>query len=464
MLGPKKSLPDVQLPTSYVEKASNEADSSTEADLSIWWKQFDDPFLENLISEALSKNYDLKIARERICELRSSYRMSSSKLWPKIGFFGTASRLKASKDVLNSPVIPPGTSPVQSLFALGFDASWELDFFGKNLSARQAAYYDWLSSEEQARNVQLTVLAEVVRLYTEIRGLQQKIILTKKKIRVFSNLESLSQDLLSSGLNSSVDTNNQTAQLNAAKSLLPKLEQQFKQTVYDLAFVLGKQPEEFHDTFKTAKPIPQALWKIPVGLPSDLLQRRPDIRQAASEVYAAGARIGEAKASLFPSFSLTGVIGDAARSTGHLFKPISRFWLIWPSINWSLFEGGKVLADIQVKTSRQKQSVLNYEKTVLSALKDVENALIAYSEETNRISDLYLQWKARRSIVSLSKTLVSSGLQNLSQLLDQYNNLFNSQYDYIESKEQAMLNLIAVYKALGGGWEQHIEEKCAPKH
>lgn len=453
MLGPKKSLPDMQMPASYAE-ISMENPSSQE--LGAWWKQFQDPVLDNLVEEALSNNLDIQIALERICEMRGTLRISSSKLWPSLDFFGAGGRIKPSQDPARNSLLP--ALGVLDLFTIGFDASWEIDLFGKNRSAKQAAFYELLSTQEQSYSVQLTVISEVIKLYTEIREAQQKILVLQKKIRAFEQLLQLSCDLQKSGLNNTINVEIQIAELNRAKSQLPDLEKTKQQSIYYLAFILGKKPEEFQDAFSKILPIPQAAWKVPVGLPSDLLRRRPDIRSAECQVYAAGARVGEAKASLFPSFSLTGMIGGLSQDANRLFKPTSRFWLVWPSIDWSLFQGGKTLGDIQAKSSQHRQALLYYQHTVLYALKDVESALVAYAQENQKIADLYLQWKARRNIASEAKQLLSCGLQDMSYLLQQYTEMYQTQNEYISSKATAMKNLISLYKALGGGWENRTKD------
>ncbi len=463
MLGPKKELPPVTLPSTYVEENNL---ARQEDNLQNWWEQFQDPLLSSLVQEALQKNFDVMTAVEKINQVRALLTISSSKLFPSLGFFGFPARIKTSKDL--TPVVPsftPGTGTTppsfslnegqnpRNFFALGFDAAWELDFFGKNRSNKQQAYYNLKSSEEKVNFIKIMVIAEVAEMYTEIRSLQQRIIVTKKRIHVFEKLLDLTKNLNLSGLKSALFIQNKIAALNQAKSLERPLQEALDQSISSLAFLLGGELSDYKERFKSVGNLPFATGKVPLGLPSDLLKRRPDIKQAEFNLYAAGASIGYAKASLFPSISLTGVIGNSSKLASHLFKSTSNFWAVIPDIDWSLFQGGRLLAQVDVANSQQKEASIAYEKTVLNALKEVENSLIGYSQSSLKTQDLLLEYKAKKEILSLSKCLVKSGLADLLSLLDVYQDLFTSQENYISAKEEAMTNLISLYKALGGSWQ-----------
>lgn len=454
MLGPKKDLPETSFSHSFVEEAS--ALTTEEEIQQRWWEQFNDPILNQLIETTLSKNYDLKLAREKVHEMRAQYRMEGADLWPSVNTFGSAARLRRPLNVLGFPTAP-GVSQVSSIFALGFDATWEIDFFGKVRSAKEAAYYDLLSTQENVHNVQVSVIGEVARYYTDIRAHQQRIYALEKKIEAQEKLVELANTLEQTGLSEDIELEKQLAELAQNKSLLPQLIQELKESLYQLTYLLGKQPGELNSLFEKRKPIPIAERKIPIGLPSDLLRQRPDIRSAERDYYASCARIGQAKADLFPSFSLTGALAGVSSRIGNIFTKPAETWVVWPSFNWNIFQGWKTIANIKVQNSKQKQALLTYEQTVLEALKDVESALAMYSEENHTLDELKLQVLSKKRICALNNALLEAGLKQQKELLLAEKDFYDAQDSYFQSKERAMLDLISLYKALGGGWD--MEEK-----
>jgi outer membrane protein, multidrug efflux system len=454
MLGPKKELPEVAIPSTYTEKENAPISLGEEVSLKQWWKQFNDPILDELVEACLEKNFDIRTVTEQINKVRSSLTTANAKLLPFIEFFGSPARIKTPSNI--SPTLS-GVSPVagslpsiRSLFVLGFDASWELDFFGKNLSNKEEAFFNWRASQESAKYVKLVVIAEVVRLYTEIRGLQQRILLTEKKVQVYENLLKLTVTLGETGLKSAIPIENKVASLSATKSLIPDLRKALDQSISSLAFLLGGEISQYQDKLEKAGRLPQAIGKVPVGLPSELIERRPDIKEAQYKLFASGSAIGAAKADLLPSFSLTGIIGNSAKAAGSLFKSASRYWAVFPDFDWGIFQGGSVLAKIEMANSDQKQAAISYEKTVFNALKEVENALISYQESSLKTEDILTEYKAKKAILLLSESLFKTGLSSLFDLLEAYDSLFTVQTLQVESKEQTMLGLISLYKSLGG--------------
>lgn len=452
MLGPKKETPDVPLPSSYIELESHDEVSKEPLQLASWWKQFDDSLLDELIAICLEKNFDLQTATEQIEKARASLTTANARLFPFVNLFGAPARLKTSNNLTPSlpAVSPSGNSSIRDLFVLGFDASWEIDLFGKNRSRKEEAFYNWKASEENKRALEISVIAEVARLYTEIRGLQQRIEVTKKRIFVYENLIKLSENLEQSGLQGMIPLEETHAVYAAVKSTLHDLQKGLDLSIANLAFVLGGEISTYKEKLMKAGPLPQPFGRVPVGLPSDLLKQRPDIRSAEASLFASGAALGKTKAELLPSLSLTGVIGNSAKIASKLFQSGSRFWAIFPDFDWSLFQGGSTLAQIDIATSEQKQAAIHYEKTVLSALKEVESSLIQYRESAGKTEDLLVEFKSKKSILQLSENLFSSGLSSLPELLEVYDSAFAVQNDYITAKESTMLGLIALYKSLGG--------------
>lgn len=447
MLGPKAAVP----PTSFIPHYNEEeplATPSTQIEI-LWWKQFHDPILEGLITDALDTNFDLCLAKEKVHELRANYRMESANLWPSLNAFGSSLRLKKPESVFGTPILG---DPYQSLFVSGFDATWELDFFGKTRSARRAAYFEVLSQEENVHSTQITVIAEVARYYTDIRALQQRMYVLGKKVQAQKNILALAGDLVESGLADQLLVATEKASLAQDQSVIPQLHLQYKQAIYQLTYLLGKHPGEITALIENRRPIPRAEKKIPIGLPSDLLRNRPDIRAAEQSYYSACLRVGEAKADLFPSISLTGAWAGASDKVRNIFDKTSQLWFIWPTINWNLFQGWQTLANIKVKSSKQKQALITYEQTVCQALTDVEEALIAYVDENTTLYNLKKQVLYKKSICSLNDDLLVAGLAPEKERLLALIEYYSAQDSFFQSKQRFMADLIAVYKALGGGW------------
>lgn len=457
MVGPDHTDPQVTMPEKFAEVADVSGMEGEEADLSTWWKQFNDPLLDELIGEALIANYDLLVAVEKIRELRAIHKMDTSQFFPQINAFGLATRTKASENMFGAGFF---SGLITNLFQLGFDASWELDFFGKTRRMIESASYDVKGQVETARDVQITVIGEVARSYIDIRGYQERIQVTRDHIEVQADLLDLAESRFEAGLTAETEMQQAKAALEENLAALPILESSLAQTIYGLAVLLGRQPESLEGVFDEDRYIPVANAKVPVGLPSDLLRRRPDIRQAEDALDSARALIGVAKADLFPSFSLTGQNNNFPVSYGYnsntlnkWLKPGSIAWTIGPMFNWSIFDAGSILANIRAQTSRQKQALLEYEKTVLLSLQDVESALVAYYQENLREASLQEEVAANRRVRDLTIDLYYSGLVNLSDVLDQEAIVYTTEDTWIQSKEALMTDLVALYKALGGGWE-----------
>ncbi len=458
------------MPSEFAEEKKGADPCDSNADLCQWWKQFDDPVLDSLITEAAQANFDIRIALEKIFQARSQYRVQSAHLWPEFDFNAVATRSRISRNLFNTQNAASAAAvnnifpTYESFFQVGFDAIWEFDIFGKFRRAKQAAYYDWEASKEDAQVVLITTLSEVARNYVSIRALQKKIDLAYQKVQVDEIELALTQDLYQSGLNNEIQLDALISTLEKDKASIPVLETSFKQTLFALAVLLGQQPENLIAQFNEIKPIPSAINRVPIGLPSDLLRRRPDIRRAERQLAAATEQIGVAVADLFPHISLTGnsifgspfqgsSIGFQSIKLGKLFNGSSNFWSLGPGLHWNVFDFGKTRANIDVYNSLQRQALLSYEQTVITSLQDVEAALVAYFEEQKRRDFLGDQVEANQRALLLTNDLYQTGLANEQQVLDARKTLIESETTLIESEQSFTSDLISLYKALGGNWE-----------
>jgi NodT family efflux transporter outer membrane factor (OMF) lipoprotein len=341
---------------------------------------------------------------------------------------------------------------VQNYYTFGFDMSWELDFFGRLRRLKEAAYFDLEASWENMRGVYITLLAEVSVNYSLFRALQKRIDIALEQIQAAEDLLSLSEVRYRAGLRSDIEPSQAKSVLDALKATLPPLDSDLTQTVYNIAVLLGRQPEDFTQSWFEARPIPMAAGKIPLGIPSDLLRQRPDIRQAERELAAAVSRVGAAIAELFPTFSLTASYGIGSTHMQNLFKKRSQFWSVGPSVFWPVIDFGRIRSHIDFQNAAQAEALLSYEQTILQALEEVEDALVAYMEEEKRLNDLENQVLDLIQSRDLTRALYQAGLRSLTDYLDAEEQVLLAEQSFISSQQFLSADLIAIYKSLGGDW------------
>ena len=401
----------------------------------------------------------------------ASRNVTAGDLWPAITAAGLASRTRTESRSGGSPTGAPAGSAAGAgaassktqvdLFQAGFDASWEIDVFGGTRRAVEAAEATAEAARENYRDTLVTLLAEVARNYVELRGQQQRLAITQSNIATQQDTLELTRSRYASGLTSQADVLRSEAQLLSTQSQVPTLESSIKHSIHQLGVLLGREPGALLAELSPTGRIPPPPPEVPVGLPSDLLRRRPDVRSAERELAAATAQIGVAVANLFPRFSLTGSFGRQGQDLHDLKLGGNRFWQLGsaipsaPAIQWPIFEGGKLLANIKVQDARQEQAVAQYEKTVLVSLEDVENSLVDYSHEQVREQSLDKAAEANSASLNLSKELYSKGLTDFLNVLDAQRSLFASQDSLVQSRQTVSVDLIALYKALGGGWQAY---------
>lgn len=457
-VGPDYQPPKASAPSGW---ASPLADGETNrpADLAAWWKNFNDTNLDSLIVTAVESNLTLRIAEARVREARAQRGVIESGLGPRIGTGGSYSRNRFSKN--GFPPLPP-TAPLDyNLYDVGFDAAWELDIFGGTRRAVEAAGAEIGVAEAGRRDVLVSLLAEVARNYIESRGYQQRLVITRQNIEVQKEALDLTRSRYRSGLANDLDVQQATALLAATESQVPSLETGFAKAIHHLSVLLGEPPGALMGEMSVEKPIPLTPPEVPVGLPSDLLQRRPDVQRAERELAAATARIGVAKADLFPKFSLVGFANLESISADNWFDYGSRAWSAGPTMKWELFEAGRIRANIRVQNARQEQALEAYQQTVLVALEDSENALVAYAKEQTRRASLARSVRADQQAVELSRQLYKNGLVDFLRVLDSERSLYLAQDTLVQSDQDISADLVQLYKALGGGWKTPKDQTSA---
>lgn len=444
MVGPNYKQPKVDSPAVY-----SEAKRSQDISLKRWWKKFKDPVLSQLINIALKENYDVKIAKEKILQYRALYRVAKADLFPQVDANAKALRSKISENLVNSTFL--GTK-LQNFFEVGFDAIWELDLFGKMRREKEAALFAVKAQIEEEKDVKLTLLGEVARLYIDIRFFQTKIALLEKKKWVEKKIYDLYKDRFESGIDSMLVKEIAFANYKNISSEIPLLDEALKQNFYALVSLLGKNPESFSFEKLKSGPIPMIRERVVAPLPSKLLRRRPDIRRSEQLLRQATSNIGVAIADLFPSFSLIGDTHQQSADLNNLLKTNSNSWNIGPIINWPIITFGKIRSNIDEKKSLQRQALLDYEKTVIDAFKEVESSLVAYFDEKKHLylTDKALQAKLKEQ--HLHKDLNESGIEDAISYFNAKREALNQEDYVIESQKNLSTNLIALYKALGGGF------------
>lgn len=424
-----------------------------------WWRVLGDARLDDLVARAWAGNLDLRLATARIREARAQRGVVAPQALPQVDVSGSASRRRDSGRTFQRGF--GGGGEAYNLYQAGFDASWEIDVFGRVGRDVEAAEADIQAAEEDRRAVLVTLISEVARNYVDLRGFQQRLSIARKNIQVQRDTLELTRNRFKAGLVSDLDVAQAESSLSTTESVVPPLDAAVQASIHRIGVLLGRQPTELSSELADLAEIPSPPAEIPVGLPSELLRRRPDIRRAEREIAAATARIGVATADLYPRFSLTGTFGFASEKLGNLPEASSRFWSFGPSVRWPILDWGRIRANISVQDARSEQSLVRYEQAVLTSFEDVENALVAYSREQARVRSLQAAVASDRRAFDVANKLYTSGVSDFQRVLDSQRSLFASEDALTESQKTVTTNLVAIYKALGGGWEPFAAEQPA---
>lgn len=422
---------------------------------SAWWTSFGDAELDSLVARAAQSNLDLRAAEARLLQARAVRSGISANLWPSLGANLSEDRARQSEHqpLIGALPLPPNFPFEYTVYQAGFDASWEIDLFGGKRRALEAATADWQGAIEARNDALRSVFAEVARNYFELRGAQRRLAIARRNLELEEEALELARARLQVGIATELDLTRSAALLDGVKAAIAPLETAQRSGMYALAVLLGRQPGELVAELSTPAALPAPPPTVPIGLPSDLLRRRPDVRRAERELAAETARIGVAKADWFPKVSLTGDFGAESISSATWFQPGSRFWSIGPSVRWQALDFGRVRAEVRAQTAVQEAALADYQKAVLISVQDAENALIAYAQEQNRRDALAAMLAETRHSLELADGLYAHGRVNFLDVLDARRSLYTAEDQLAQSDQTISVDLIALYKALGGGWE-----------
>ncbi len=440
MVGPAYHAPKPAVPSAWVGAKETQQPTivtAQPADLARWWRQLQDPVLTSLVEDALKANLSLALAEASLRQARAMRGVAAASLLPSVTATGTIQRQTGGLYVVN------GGS--RNLFQIGFDAAWEMDLFGGVRRNVESANANVQAAIENVRDVDVTVAAEAALDYVQLRGYQQQIVVARNSLKVQQQTLDITRKLYQAGFDSGLDMASAQSALATTEAQIPVLETSARQSIYALSVLLARPPGDLVERLSSTGELPRMPEQIPAGLPSDLLRRRPDIRQAEAQLHSATAQIGVAVAQLFPQFSLTG--GASFQNS------LDRSLFLGPAVTWPIFQGGAIVSNIHAQEALRDEAFVTYQQTVLTALQDVENALIAFADEQKHYRSLNDAVAADHKSVNLNQRLFEEGQTNFLSVLTAQGTLYTDENAFTQSRENQAADLIALYKALGGGWE-----------
>ncbi len=454
MVGPDYVRPKVDVPASfrYEEKEARDT-ANTE-----WWRQFQDPVLDGLITEALANNKDVKIAAANIEESAAVLVQTRSPLFPQIGYGGSAERQRVTEE--GAVPLSKGVPNPQTSYQVFANASWEIDLWGRIRRLSEAAQANLLATEEARRGVILSLVSSVATDYIQLLGLDEQLVISKRTLAAYAESVRLFELQFKYGQVSQMTVEQARSQYETAAAQIPQIETQIAQTENALSVLLGRNPGPV-SRGKTIHEL--TLPPVPAGLPSDLLANRPDIRQAEQNLIATNAQIGAAKALYFPTISLTGLFGFASSDLSRLFRGPARTWSYAGSLTGPIFTGGSISGGVRQAEAARKAALVNYELTIQNAFSDVESALVSRAKLGEQIEAQKRLVRANSEYVRLSRLQYDGGYAPYSTVLQAEQQLFPSELNYAQYRASLFISLVNIYKAMGGGW-QTASELTEAKH
>ncbi|MDH7599483.1 MAG: efflux transporter outer membrane subunit [Sedimentisphaerales bacterium] len=441
-VGPDYRPPKIDTPSDWSIRLDGTAEPNM---LERWWMLFDDPILFQLIERARANNLDLRQAMARVRQARAQLLIAKGALLPTMGASGSARRTRTKIDDMDART--------SSLYSVGLDASWELDIFGGNRRAIEAAVATYQARQESLKDVLVSLCAEVGLNYIDLRLNQQLLAITESNLQTRMQTYQITSWRLEAGLTTELDVEQARLSLEQARAQIPSIQVNIRQTMHRIAVLVAEQPSALDEILASPRPVPSAPAALAAGLPADLLRRRPDVRAAERNLAAQTAQIGVVKASLYPSLSLMGGAALESISIGDLLDGTRT---IQGALNsaWTIFDAGAIRQNVEIQKARQQEALASYQAAVLAALRDVEDALVTYTNEQDHTSSLELAAGSAQRAFELALDQYNSGLVGFQTVLDMQQSLLTIQEQLARSKANITSSLISLYKALGGGWSQ----------
>lgn len=450
-VGPDYKTPGVAVPAAWTGSAAAGGDGKAAAGtddaavLSRWWEVFRDPVLSDLVEQARLNNRDVRQAEARVRQARAQRNLAKAEQLPTLGVSASATRSRSSETT--------GMGQTSSLYANGFDAAWEADLFGGKRRAAEAAQASFEASREELRDVMVTLFSEVALNYVDYRSYQARLAITEAGVAAQTETYDLARWRQEANLVTQLDVDQARLSLEKTRAELPALRTGRDQAEHQLATLLGRAPGSLAAQLDGVTPVPEAAAEPSLGVPADLLRRRPDVRKKECDLAAQTAQIGVAEAARYPDLTLSGSIGLEALTRGDLYTAAARTAAGAVKAGWTLFDGGQIRQKVAVQTALQEEALAAYEGAVLAAVQEVEDALTSHANEQERRRALLEAVKAGESAFKLARAKYESGLIDFETVLSTQQALLTVQDSQAASTAATASGLIRLYKALGGGWD-----------
>jgi multidrug efflux system outer membrane protein len=444
-VGPNYVPPETPIPDEFVW-----TDGATERppdEPSLWWQVFNDPILDRLIANATTNNFDLRIAAERIDQYRATYGIASSELYPDIGALGGYTRNRVVGDTGSTLTGVP-----YNAWQVGLDASWEIDLFGRIARGVEAATGDLQATIEDWRYALITLRADVATSYLNIRTLEARLNVATRDIESQRRFVELVEQKIAAGTETESQLAQAKAMLAETEALIPQIGVSMANETASLALLLGTTPGPLLESLPARGGIPSVPALVAVGIPSDLLRRRPDVRAAERELAAATARIGQATANLYPKLTLSGQFGFGASSFTDLLQWSSRAYSAGPAFSWDIFNGGRIRSAINQQESLTREALLGYERTVIQAIGEVESSLVGFTLTARQRDYLADATASAQLAYDLSLQQYEQGVTDFLTVLTVQQTLLEVEDSLVQAQGMCAETLVELYRALGGGW------------
>lgn len=461
-VGPDYSAPALQLPAKWgsakpaVTVTGDEADNKPPV-LGRWWEKLGDRTLNGLVDQAVAGNLDVATAKARVRQARATRQQAMAALAPTLTGSGSYTRADNGSNVSDTGDVT--VSGPFDTFNLGANASWELDLFGENRRAAEAATYGLDASEETLRNTLLTLIGDVATYYVEARGYQARIELARRTAASQRETAALTRTKLQVGSASAVDVANAEGQAASTEANIPELQSSYQQTVHQLAILLGQPPSALNEVMKRSAPIPNPGKAVPRGVPANVLLSRPDVRLAERQYAQYTAKIGQAEAARYPDVSLAGEVSTSATKVGDLGKSSTISWSFGPSVSIPIFNAGQLKAAVDFAQAQRDEYFLAYRAAILTALQDVENASVSLQQERIKYRSLASSAASYREAASLSRTLYQSGSSSFLDVLTAERSAYSADDSLLQSQVAIATDYVSLNKALGGGWPGMVDDR-----
>jgi len=452
-VGPDYVRPEVRAPESfrYEEKAARDLVNTA------WWEQFQDPVLNELIDTALANNKSVQIAAAQVEQFMGQLMSTRSGMFPQLGYSGAAARQRVTQKGGPTP-LPGSVNPIYDSYQAALGASWEIDLWGRIRRLTESARAQLFATEEARRGVILSLVASVATSYVNLLSLDQQLVISRNTTKSYAETLRLFELQFKQGVVSELQVAQVRAEYEGAAASIPQIEGQIVQLENALSILLGRNPGPIPRQGRTLGAL--AMPAVPTGVPSELLERRPDIRQAEQSLIAANAQIGAAKALYFPSISLTGLLGGVSTELSTLFGGASRTWSYAGSITGPIFTAGNIEGQVLAAEGGQQQALLSYQQTIQNAFADVEDALVSYQSQGQQLEALGRQLGALKTYVRLAQLQFDAGYTDYLTVLDANRNLFSSELVATSTRAGTFAAMVGIYQAMGGGWVTVAAERA----